>query len=336
MMKAALVGFGTISIVHIDAIASNPGMELVAICDINEELAAKVPAGVKFYTDYKKMAEEVKPDVIHNLLPHYLHYPVTKELVEMGFNVFCEKPIAMNSKEAEQFCQLEKDHPEVKIGVCQQNRMNETTEALKQIIESGEYGKIIGIRGFVPWRRDKSYYDAQPWRGKWKYAGGGSMINQSLHTLDLLYFLGGDIERLHAVVGQTNEYSEVEVEGDIIARLEFANGANGLFFATNNNWTNESVQIRVAMEKGIFHIEDNTLFKVGPDGTREVIIKAPVLEGIKFYYGASHSRMIERFRLAVENNTDDYIHVKDGTTVIRLMETIFRSGNTGALCNVIE
>ena len=335
MMKAAIVGFGTISIVHIDAIASNPGMELVAICDINEELAAKVPAGVKFYTDYKKMVEEVKPDVVHNLLPHYLHYPVTKELVEMGFNVFCEKPIALNTKEAEQFCALEEAHPEVKIGVCLQNRMNETTEELKKIIDSGEYGKIIGIRGFVPWRRDKSYYDAQPWRGKWKYAGGGSMINQSLHTLDLLYFLGGKIDKIHAVVGQTNEYG-IEVEGDVVARLEFANGAPGLFFATNNNWTNESVQIRVAMEKGTFHIEDNTLFKVGPDGTREVVVKAPVLEGIKFYYGASHSRMIERFRKAVENNTDDYIHVKDGTTVIRLMETIFRSANTSALCNVIE
>ena len=333
MMKAAIVGFGTISIVHIDAIASNPGMELVAICDINEELAAKVPEGVKFYTDYKKMAEEVKPDVIHNLLPHYLHYPVTKDLVEMGFNVFCEKPIALNTKEAEQFCALEAAHPEVKIGVCLQNRMNETTEALKEIIDSGEYGKIIGIRGFVPWRRDKSYYDAQPWRGKWKYAGGGSMINQSLHTLDLLYFLGGDIKKLHAVVGQTNEYG-VEVEGDVIARLEFANGARGLFFATNNNWTNESVQIRVAMEKGIFHSEDNTLWKIEKDNTRTVICKAPVLEGIKFYYGASHSRMIERFRLAVENNTDDYIHVKDGTTVIRLMDSIFRSANTSALVEV--
>ena len=333
MMKAALVGFGTISIVHIDAIASNPGMELVAICDINEELAAKVPAGVKFYTDYKKMAEEVKPDVIHNLLPHYLHYPVTKELVEMGFNVFCEKPIALNSKEAEQFCALEAAHPEVKIGVCLQNRMNETTEELKKIIDSGEYGSIVGIRGFVPWRRPAEYYTVKPWRGTWQYAGGGSMINQSLHTLDLLYFLGGKIDKLHAVVGQTNEYG-IEVEGDVVARLEFANGAPGLFFATNNNWTNESVQIRVAMEKGIFHIEDNTLFKCNPDGTREVIIKAPVLEGIKFYYGASHSRMIERFRLAVENNTDDYIHVKDGTTVIRLMETIFRSANTGRLVEV--
>ena len=333
MMKAAIVGFGTMSAVHIDAINTNPGMELVAICDINADLAAKCPEGVKFYTDYKQMVTEVKPDVVHNLLPHYLHYPVTKELVEMGFNVFCEKPIALNSMEAEKFCQLEKDHPEVKIGVCLQNRMNETTEELVKIIQSGEYGKIVGIRGFVPWRRDNTYYEAQPWRGKWKYAGGGSMINQSLHTLDLLYFLAGDVARLHAVVGQTNEYG-IEVEGDIIARLEFANGANGLFFATNNNWTNESVQIRVAMEKGVFHIEDNTLFKINPDASRETLVKAPKLEGIKFYYGASHARLIARFYKAVAENTDDYIRISEGAMIVKLMDTIFRSANTGALVEV--
>ena len=333
MMKAAIVGFGTISIVHIDAIATNPGMELVAICDINEELASKVPEGVKFYTDYKQMVREVKPDVVHNCLPHYLHYPVTKDLVEMGCNVFCEKPLALNSKEAEQFCALEKAHPEVKIGVCLQNRMNETTEELKKIIDSGEYGKVIGARGFVPWRRGKDYYDAQPWRGKWKYAGGGSMINQSLHTLDLLYYLCGDVEKLHAVVGQTNEYG-IEVEGDVIARLEFANGANGLFFATNNNWTNESVQIRVALEKGVVHIEDNTLYKVNPDSSRELIVWAPKLEGVKFYYGAAHTRLVARFYKAVAENSDDYIHISEGAMGVRLMDSIFRSANTGALVEV--
>ena len=334
MIKAAIIGLGDISFVHLDAILGNPEIQLVAACDLNEELKSRVPEGTAFYTDYKKMVEETKPDVVHNCLPHYLHFPVTKELVEMGCNVFCEKPIAMNTAQAAEFEAFEAAHPEVKIGVCLQNRMNETTEALKEIIESGEYGNIIGIRGFVPWFRNDAYYSVKPWRGTWKYAGGGSMINQSLHTLDLLYFLGGDIAKLHAVVGQTNEYPEVEVEGDIIARLEFANGANGLFFATNNNWTNESVQIRVAMEKGIFHIEDNTLWKIEKDNTRTVICKAPVLEGIKFYYGASHSRLIERFRKAVENNTDDYIHVKDGTMVVRLMDNIFRSANTSALVEV--
>ena len=174
----------------------------------------------------------------------------------------------------------------------------------------------------------------KPWRGTWQYAGGGSMINQSLHTLDLMYFLGGDIRRIHALVGQLNDYG-IEVEGDVVARMEYANGARGLFFATNNNWTNESVQIRVALEKGVFHIEDNTLYKINKDSSREVICKAPVLEGIKFYYGASHTRMIERFRKAVESGSDDYIHVKDAVMVIRLMETIFLSGKEGKLIDVI-
>ena len=334
MIRAAIIGLGDISFVHLDGILSNPEIQLVGACDLKEELKSRVPEGTPFYTDYKQMVQEVKPDVVHNCLPHYLHYPVTKELVEMGINVFCEKPVALNVAQAEEFAALEAAHPEVKIGICLQNRMNETTEALKAIIDSGEYGKVTGIRGFVPWYRAPEYYSVKPWRSTWQYAGGGSMINQSLHTLDLMYFLGGDIRRIHALVGQTNDYG-IEVEGDVVARMEYANGARGLFFATNNNWTNESVQIRVALEKGVFHIEDNTLYKINKDSSREVICKAPVLEGIKFYYGASHTRMIERFRKAVESGSDDYIHVKDAVMVIRLMETIFQSGKEDKLIDVI-
>lgn len=334
MIRAAIIGLGDISFVHLDGILSNPEIQLVGACDLKEELKSRVPEGTPFYTDYKQMVQEVKPDVVHNCLPHYLHYPVTRELVEMGINVFCEKPVALNVAQAEEFAALEAAHPEVKIGICLQNRMNETTEALKAIIDSGEYGKVTGIRGFVPWYRAPEYYSVKPWRSTWQYAGGGSMINQSLHTLDLMYFLGGDIRRIHALVGQTNDYG-IEVEGDVVARMEYANGARGLFFATNNNWTNESVQIRVALEKGVFHIEDNTLYKINKDSSREVICKAPVLEGIKFYYGASHTRMIERFRKAVESGSDDYIHVKDAVMVIRLMETIFQSGREDKLIDVI-
>lgn len=328
MIKAAIIGLGDISFVHLDAIADNPEITLVGACDLKEELKGRVPEGTPFFTDYHEMVRQTKPDVVHVCLPHYLHYPVTKELVEMGVNVFCEKPVALNIAQAEAFAALEEAHPEVKIGICLQNRMNETTEELKKIIDSGEYGKVTGIRGFVPWYRAPEYYGVKPWRGTWKYAGGGSMINQSLHTLDLMYFLAGDVTKIHAMVGQLNDYENVEVEGDVVARMEFACGAKGLFFATNNNWTNESVQIRVALEKGVFHIEDSTLYKVNPDASREVLCKAPVLEGIKFYYGASHSRMVERFRKAVESGSDDYIHVKDAVMVIRLMDTIFTSART--------
>ena len=334
MIRAAVLGLGDISWIHLDAIAENPGIQLVGACDLKEELAAKLPEGTPFFTDFRQMVEQVKPDVVHICLPHYLHFPVAKELVEMGVNVFCEKPVALNLAQAEEFAALEAAHPGVKICICLQNRMNETTEELKRIIDSGEYGKVTGVRGFVPWYRNPEYYSVKPWRGTWEFAGGGSMINQSLHTLDLMYYLGGDVARIHAMVGQLNDYG-IEVEGDVVARMEYANGARGLFFATNDNWTNESVQIRVALEKEVFHIEDSTLYRVNPDASREVVVKAPVLEGIKFYYGASHSRMVERFRKALEENSDDYIHVRDAVMVIRLMETIFRSAKEDRLVDVI-
>ena len=334
MIRSAIIGLGDISFIHLDGILSDPENQLAAACDLDQGLRSRVPEGTPFYTDYRQMVREIKPDVVHVCLPHYLHYPVTKELVEMGVDVFCEKPVALNIAQAEAFAALEAAHPERKICICLQNRMNETTEALKAIIDSGEYGAVTGVRGIVPWYRAKEYYSVKPWRGTWELAGGGSMINQSLHTLDLMYYLGGPVKKIHALVGQLNDYG-VEVEGDVVARMEYAGGAKGLFFATNNNYANESVQIRVAMEKGVFHIEDNTLWRLYPDGRREVLAEAPRLEGIKFYYGASHSRMIQRFRKAVETGGDDYIHVRDAVMVIRLMETIFRSAKEDTLLDVL-
>ncbi len=334
MIRAAIIGLGDISAVHLKAIMDNPEIQLAAGCDINEELCSKLPDGTPFYTDFACMAAEIKPDVCHVCLPHYLHYPVSKALVEMGVNVFCEKPVAVNVAKAREFAALEAAHPEVKIGICLQNRMNNTTMALKERIDSGEYGAVTGIRGFVPWYRSPEYYAAKPWRGELERAGGGVMINQALHTLDLMYYLGGDIKQLHAVVGRTTDY-DIEVEGDVIARMEYANGAKGLFFATNSNWMNESVQIRVAMEKGVFHIEDGCLYQVAPDAGRTLIASDSVRSGPKFYYGSSHSRLIERFRKAVESGSDDYIHVRDAVMVIRLIDTILASGKENRTMRII-
>ena len=107
MIRAAVLGLGDISWVHLDAIAENPGIELVGACDLKEELASKLPQGTPFFTDYHQMVQQVKPDVVHICLPHYLHFPVAKELVEMGVNVFCEKPVALTVAQAEEYAALE-------------------------------------------------------------------------------------------------------------------------------------------------------------------------------------------------------------------------------------
>lgn len=333
MKKAAVIGLGDISMIHIMAIQENPEIILAAVCDIDEERKTAAPEGVPFYTDYKEMVREEHPDVVHVCLPHYLHKPVSEELAGMGVHVFCEKPVALNTKQAEEFTAVEAAYPDIYMGICLQNRENETVEMLKDIINSGEYGNITGVKGIVPWARPKSYYDVKPWRGKWETAGGGCMINQSVHTLDLLYYLAGPITGLKATVAQILDYG-IEVEDTVAARLTFANGASGLFMATNANYKNESVQISVQLEKAEFVIVDNILYRIEDDGSRTRLEEDARLPGSKFYYGASHGKLIGKFYKALEEGTRDYTHVKDAEMSIRLIDAIHASGRTGEYVTV--
>lgn len=328
MKKAAVIGLGDVSVIHLAAIAANEEISLCAVCDIDPSAKESAPKEVPFYTDFREMIREAKPDCVHICLPHYLHYPVAAEAARMGVNVFCEKPVALNQKEAEAFAELEKQYPNLQIGICLQNRLNETTEALKEIIDNGTYGKVTGIRGIVPWFRPKEYYDVKPWRGKWKTAGGGCMINQSIHTLDLMYYLTGPITRLKASVSQVLDYG-IEVEDTVTASLEFENGARGLFYATNANFKNESVQISVDMERASFVMRDNVLYSVGEDGSETKVIEDRKMPGAKFYYGASHEKLIRRFYHSLETGDGNYIRVADAVMSICLIDAIQNSGRFG-------
>ncbi|MDR3302899.1 MAG: Gfo/Idh/MocA family oxidoreductase [Treponema sp.] len=160
---------------------------LIAGCDSDEQRRATLPADTAFYTDYRELLAHEKPDVVHICLPHYLHYPVARAVAESGCNIFAEKPLALTFAEGLEYAKLEKKHG-VKIGVCLQNRLNPTSERLVEILADGAYGAVTGVRGVVAWKRSKAYYDAKPWRGTMAQGGGGNMINQALHTLDLMQY----------------------------------------------------------------------------------------------------------------------------------------------------
>lgn len=327
MKRAAVIGLGDVSSVHMNALKANSEVTICAVCDIDESKKA-VYGDIPFYTDYRELFEKEKPDCVHLCLPHYLHYPVACVAAEYGINVFCEKPMATDKREALDFVKLEADHPELHMGICLQNRRNGSVEMLKSIIESGEYGVMTGIRGFVPWKRQKSYYDVKPWRGKWETAGSGVMHNQSIHTFDLMYYLGGDIAELRAMTGQLLDYS-IEVEDTVAVGMKFKNGASGLFFATNANYKNDSVSIQVALEKGEFLIQNNCLYRIDEEGNTELMVEDEKLPGTKFYYGASHGKIIDEFYRALENGSQDYLHVKDALMSIELIEASLQSSRFG-------
>ena len=323
MLKIAVIGLGDISKIHLPVIQANPNVELVAVCDIDEGLKPTI-SDVSFYTDFQEMLEKEALDCVHICLPHHLHYQVTKACVEAGVHVFLEKPLARSAEEGMSLVDLEEKYKDIKLCVSFQNRLNESFEKLQEIVESGEYGKVTGLKGLVTWFRPKSYYDEKPWRGIMKQAGGGVMINQAIHTLDQMQLIGGEINTIRGSIDNLFDYG-YEVEDTATANIQFANGATGLFFATVTNATNSSVEFQVILEHGKLTIKDSILTKTNDEGEKERVIEDAKLPGAKFYYGASHSKLINHFYTCIENDSQDYIHARDAQKSMEIISAIRRS-----------
>lgn len=326
MLKIGVIGLGDISKIHIPAIQSNPEAELAAVCDSDPAMEGTVE-GAAFYTDYDEMLEKEALDCVHVCLPHHLHYMATKACIEKGVHVFQEKPLALDAAEGKLLVGLEAQNPHVKIGISLQNRRNETVEKLLELAESGEYGKLLGIKGLVAWFRPKEYYDIKPWRGQMKYAGGGVMINQALHTIDLMQLFGGAIKKIKGSIDNLLDFG-LDVEDTATARIEFANGATGLLFATNANAENSSVELELLFEKGKFTIKDSILTETLADGTQIKLEEDQKLPGMKFYYGASHMKLINQFYQCIQQDTNDYIHAKDAQASMEMIDAIRESSNS--------
>ena len=190
-MRACLIGCGGISKCHLNAIEQlgKDAVELTAVADIIEQRAEKTASehSCRAYTDYEEMLREEKPDVVHICTPHYLHVPMAVNALSQGINVVLEKPCAISVDGIKELTAAEKASS-ARLAVCFQNRYNESAIFAKKLIDSGEYGKVTGADALVKWQRDESYYNADEWRGTKSQEGGGVMINQAIHTHDLMKY----------------------------------------------------------------------------------------------------------------------------------------------------
>jgi predicted dehydrogenase len=327
MIRAAIVGLGDISQVHLSSIQSLNNARLVAGCDIDPSRRASLPEGTAFYTNYEEMLEQEKPDVAHICLPHYLHYPVAKTIAGAGRNIFAEKPLALNGPEAAAYALLEKETG-VKICLCLQNRCNPTSETLYQLLRSGTYGQVTGVRGAVAWYRSREYYNNKPWRASMAWAGGGCMINQSIHTMDLMqHFAGSPMRSIKGNIAQVLDYG-IEVEDTASARIVFENGAIGLFSATVANYEDTDVEIDVRCERALFTIRNRTLYRIQDNKQEELASDSSAFAG-KQVYGNSHVKLINTFYQVLEKGGGWYIHPEEGLPSMRMIDAIRESSGTG-------
>lgn len=327
MLRSAVIGLGDIGPVHVKAIKEQSDARLAAICDINSTLRPPKD-DIPFFTDYREMLEVIRPDCVHVCLPHYLHYPVAEDAARAGCHVLTEKPMAMTVQEAEKFTELESTFG-VKIGVCFQNRLNPTIQALRQELQSPETGEVTGIYGSVAWTRSKAYYDAKPWRGKISTAGGGCMMNQAIHTLDLMQHLTpSKILSIRGVIGHLLDYG-LEVEDTASAKIVFQNGAQGFFTASVANYENQSVRIKVQCENAAFLLDREKLWKLSSEGQLILLAEDSKPSIGKTYYGSSHSALIHQFYQAISSGGQNYVHTEDAAVSIRMIDAIRRGSETG-------
>lgn len=317
MLKVGIVGCGDIAHIHLQAI-QKLNVQVVAICDIDKSRATFIK-DVPFYESIEELLQTEALDVVHLCVPHDLHVPLAIKCIEAKVNVFMEKPVGTSYEDAKPLLEANKNNPAVKVGVCFQNRYNESVEYLKEHLTHNDYGKLLGLKGIVLWSRTQDYYDAKPWRGEFDRAGGGAMINQSIHTLDLLQSFGGVVESVTATVSNNTEM-DIEVEDTASANIKFTNGAIANYYTTNAFALNTAVEFGLYFEKATFIIQESKLYKL--EDQPIFLCEDAKVEGTKFYYGASHKKCIAAFYEAIENNTTTYVSLTEGIKSLQLIDAI--------------
>ena len=270
------------------------------------------------------MIEKEKIDILHICTPNYLLVPMAIYAAKHNINVFMEKPPAVSR---EQFLQLKSVKDQVQIGVCFQNRYNKSVQYIREILQNGKAGKIIGARAFITWNRGEKYYTQSGWRGNFKTEGGGLLINQAIHTLDLLiYFLGNPL----AVEGNIIKHhlkNIIEVEDTAEAYIQFKY-VTASFYGTNAFCTNSPVLFELVCENMAIRMEETEVTCIFEDKTEERLsFKQEQLVG-KNYWGNGHAPCINDYYDCLENNKHFLIDIDEAYKALQLTLGIYESSKT--------
>jgi predicted dehydrogenase len=321
---AAVIGCGDVSSVHFEAIAKLDGATLVGVCDPDPRRLASAMAayGVPGYADHQSLLEAVRPDVVHICTPHDRHASVAADCLERGVHVIVEKPLAHTLAEGRRLVEAAAAG-NAKIAVCFQNRYNATSQAMHSLLSSGDLGPVVGASATVLWQRTAEYYRDRPWRGSWAGGGGGLMMNQAIHTVDLLQWLVGDVAAVSGNASTRFLGGTIEVEDTAEFVAEHANGARSAFYATLAHATNAPVTLDVVTEKAVLSLRGDLTVAYG-DGRVEVVPERRSESGGRSYWGVSHELLISDFYARLDDADPFWISPAEAEKSLRIVKDVYR------------
>jgi UDP-N-acetyl-2-amino-2-deoxyglucuronate dehydrogenase len=334
-LHVGILGAGNISDTHARAAQEIPGVEVVAVCGTNAEKTSAIArrTGAVAYDDLAGFLDHRPMDIVAIGSPSGLHAEQATAAVRRGLHVLVEKPLDITAARVDALI-AEANSAQVQVGVFFQDRLRPDIVRIKKIVSEQRLGTPVLASGRVKWYRPPDYYAKSRWRGTWALDGGGALMNQGIHTVDLLLWLFGPVARVTARTA--TRVHKIEVEDTAVALLEFENGALGTLEAATSIYPGYARRLELTGSEGTLILEDDRLTSLalknsspdGPDGDAGAIpthsSSSPVVAD-----ASAHRRVIEDFINAIRTGRPPACDGREGRKGVELVEAIYRSARTG-------
>ena len=356
-IRFGIVGCGSIGPTHAGALGQLPELaELVAVADVVPERAAKMAqtfAVARMYEHSDALLADAEIDVVILATPSGMHAEGAVKAMRAGKHVIVEKPMDVSLAACDRMIAAEQETGK-KLAIISQHRWDHASIFVRDAIQSGKLGKIILIDAQVKWWRTQQYYDSGDWRGTWALDGGGALMNQGVHTVDLLQWLGGPVKKVFARC-VTAGHERIEVEDTAVATMQFASGALCTLTASTACYDGEPVRLSIYGTEGSAVIEGDRLksfvlkdgtkmtseaasrhaVSVAQGGTASVKdesatrLAADTSKDPGAVWGDAHREQIRDFIHAIQTNRHPLIHGREGRKPIEIIRAVYDSAKAG-------
>ena len=325
-LRFGILGCGMVANIHARAIKEIPGAELVAVCDADPARARAFAEkyGAHPFSDFSEMlASDI--DIVCICTPSFLHAQNAIEALDKGKHVVLEKPMAFTAAEADKVIAAS-DASGKKLTVISQLRFSDDVKKVKKLVEEGAFGKITLCNLFMKYYRSREYYSGSPWKGKLAFDGGGALMNQGIHGVDLLIYIMGDVKSIRGSIGTLHH--DIETEDTAVATVEFECGALGVIEASTCAYPGFARHIEIHGESGYVIIRENKIEKLMIDGTERNVTDDSAVSPA----GDPSDLSIEMHKVQIENligatrGTEKLlIDAREGKRAVAVIEKIYNS-----------
>lgn len=339
-MRFAIIGSGAIAQMHSSSINELEGAELEAVVDINKKRAKEFAGryGCKnYYEDYREMLEKSKADIVSVCTPSGMRENIVIDCARAGKNIIVEKPVEIKLDRIDRMIAACRENG-VKLTCIYNTRYKEAHSFIKKAIGSGRTGRLINGNAYIRWYRPDEYYSSSRWRGTWELDGGGALMNQGIHTVDLLQWYMGDVESVFAYAG-TLLHKDIEVEDTAIAAVKFRNGAIGAIVAATSIYPGFPTKLEITGEAGTIEASEGNIEVWSFKNEAEMDSQAraymhDAIDGNRAsdpmaFSNDCHKKQIAAFIDAVKTNTEPEVNGEEARKAVQIILAIYESARTG-------